>query len=264
MYTLTSTIDAKPKAPLIIKRSKPDSPFQKSKRIQLDYERALRSLSREVNKLIRGYDPKDVISAEALKRALNKYSEIISPWALTVVNKVLREVDKQDINAWKVHSQRMSIAMRREILNAPTGEAFQKLMKENVDLITSIPREAAERVHNLVIENLATSKRATEITEEILKTNKITENRARLIARTEVARASSLLTQARATYVGGDSYIWRSSKDLTVRQSHREMEGKIIRWDTPPTLSDGTVTHAGMIYNCRCWTEPVVPEGDFN
>ncbi|MFA5355299.1 MAG: hypothetical protein WC302_00975, partial [Candidatus Paceibacterota bacterium] len=171
MYTLTSTIDAKSKAPLIIKRSKPDSPFQKSKRIQLDYERALRSLSREVNKLIRGYDPKDVISAEALKRALNKYSEIISPWALTVVNKVLREVDKQDINAWKTHSQRMSIAMRREILNAPTGEAFQKLMKENVDLITSIPREAAERVHNLVIENLATSKRATEITEEILKTN---------------------------------------------------------------------------------------------
>jgi uncharacterized protein with gpF-like domain len=37
------------------------------------------------------------------------------------------------------------------------------------------------------------------------------------------------------------------------------MEGVPVRWDQPPTLSDGTVTHAGQIYNCRCWPEPILP-----
>jgi uncharacterized protein with gpF-like domain len=45
-----------------------------------------------------------------------------------------------------------------------------------------------------------------------------------------------------------------------VRESHKAMNGKFVRWDSPPTLSDGTTTHAGQIYNCRCYPDPVLPE----
>ena len=81
-----------------------------------------------------------------------------------------------------------------------------------------------------------------------------------LIARTEVARTASGLTEARARHVGSDGYFWRTAKDADVRDSHRQMEGKFVKWNEPPTLSDGTVTHAGQIYNCRCYAEPVINE----
>ena len=39
------------------------------------------------------------------------------------------------------------------------------------------------------------------------------------------------------------------------------MEGKFVRWDSPPTL-DGMTGHAGEFPNDRCYPEPVIPHGD--
>ena len=104
------------------------------------------------------------------------------------------------------------------------------------------------------------STRAADIAAEILRTSDVTEASARRIARTEVARAASVLTESRAVYAGSEGYIWRTSGDGNVRDSHAEMNGKYVRWDTTPRLSDGTVTHAGQIYNCRCFADPVLPD----
>ena len=253
------TSDAKP-IPVIIKKTKAESPFQKSKSIQEQYARALRGVAREVGKLIKGYAPKDQISAEKLRRALRAYAELIVPWAETVSKKIIGSINYQDYNAWRLNSQRMSIATRKEILSAPIGSTFEELMRENVRLITSIPLEAAERVHQLVTENLYKSARAEEIAKRIMETESVTKSRATLIARTEVARAASVLLQARATNIGSTGYTWRTSRDLIVRKAHKEMEGRFIKWAEPPTLSDKTVTHAGRFPNCRCWPEPEIPE----
>ena len=153
----------------------------------------------------------------------------------------------------------MSRGLRAEILNAPTGAILGDLMSSQVELITSLPLQAAERVHDLVTTATYSGRRAEQIAQEILRTGAVTESRARLIARTEVSRAQSNLTEARARYVGSDGYIWRTSKDGGVRDSHKEMEGKYVRWGSPPTL-DGLVGHAGCLPNCRCWAEPVIPD----
>ena len=93
-----------------------------------------------------------------------------------------------------------------------------------------------------------------------METGKVTESRAKLIARTEIARTASGLTMARATHVGATHYIWRTSGDADVRNSHKEMNGKVIPFSKAPTLSDGTASHAGMIYNCRCYAEPILTD----
>lgn len=154
----------------------------------------------------------------------------------------------------------MSRGLRREIQTAPTGELFQALLNEQVTLIKSLPLEAAQRVHELTIKGLEDSTRASEIAKEIARSGEVAMSRANLIARTEVARTASTLTQSRAEHVGSEGYIWRTSDDSDVRHSHKQMNGKFVRWDSPPTLSDGTTTHAGQIYNCRCYPEPVLPE----
>jgi uncharacterized protein with gpF-like domain len=67
-----------------------------------------------------------------------------------------------------------------------------------------------------------------------------------------------MITQARASQVDSTHYIWRTAEDESVRESHAEMEGQVVAWNDPPTLSDGTTTHAGQIYNCRCYPEPII------
>ena len=247
--------------PIIIKKPKVDSPFRKSKSIQEEYARALRGVAKEVGKLVIGYSPTDQLSVEKLRRALRAYSEILGPWALNLSAKILKSVENQDLNAWRRHSKLMAYSLRQELLNAPTGEALKKLMDEQVTLIQSIPLEAADRVHNLVVENLMRSARADEIAQKIMQTESVAKSRATLIARTEIARAASILVQVRAQYVESPGYVWKTSKDLLVRKSHKEMDGKYVEWNNPPTL-DKMIGHAGGFPNCRCWPDPIIPEGE--
>lgn len=155
----------------------------------------------------------------------------------------------------------MSEALRREVRQAPTGELMRALLAEQVGLITSIPREAASRVQELAIRAVEAGERPGSIVEEILRTGEVAESRAKLIARTEVARASSKLTESRARYIGSEGYIWRTAGDRDVRPLHRALNGRYFDWDSPPVAgSSGERAHAGQIYNCRCVPEPVVPE----
>jgi SPP1 gp7 family putative phage head morphogenesis protein len=175
---------------------------------------------------------------------------------------MLLDASRQDEAAWNKLSKTMSRGLAQEIKGAPIGHRLQELQQEQVKLITSIPEAAADRVHKLAAERMVTTAgRADEITREILKSEKVSAAKASTIARTETARVSSNLTQARAEYVGSEGYIWRSSGDLDVRPLHRKLNGKFIRWDTPPVSGEkGERAHAGCIYNCRCYAEPVVPE----
>ncbi len=49
-------------------------------------------------------------------------------------------------------------------------------------------------------------------------------------------------------------YIWRTVGDEKVRGNHRAREGQSFSWEDPPEGG-----HPGEDYNCRCWTEPIVP-----
>lgn len=173
---------------------------------------------------------------------------------------MLSDVNQRTGLMWRRLSKEIGVELRNELSTAPTGARMHELMAEQVTLITSLPIEAAQRVHDLVAEAMVSGQRAATIASDILRTQEVTDARARLIARTEVSRASTALTQSRAEYAGSEGYIWRTSGDMDVRDSHAEMEGKFVRWDTVPRLSDGTRTHAGAIYNCRCFCEPVFKE----
>ncbi len=172
---------------------------------------------------------------------------------------MLDDLNRRDEQAWMQQAQEMSRALRDELRRAPTGETMRALMAEQVTLIKSIPLEAAKRVHRLTIEALEDGTRAAQISKAIQESGEVAKSRADLIARTEVSRAATSLTEARALHVGSPGYFWRTSGDSDVRDSHRKMNGQFVRWDDPPTL-DGMTGHAGQFPNCRCWCEVVVPE----
>lgn len=232
----------------------------KTRRVELSYAGQLRKVAQQVGAIIDVFPAGDPEAVPAITDMLAKYAEVLIPWATATASKMLGEVNRRDEQAWFSHANEISRALREEIRTAPTGAVMQALISEQVTLIKSLPLDAAKRVHELTLAGIEDGTRAKEIAKEIQRSGEVSANRANLIARTEVARAASKLTEERALHIGSDGYIWRTSKDSDVRHSHREMEGKYVRWDTPPKLSDGTTTHARQIYNCRCYPEPVIPD----
>ena len=255
-----------PKMPRLDRTGK-RSKFQHAQAQEREYAKLLQQVAKQVGVIVKAFTKNGTpYNTGEMQRLLGEYAKLLLPWARSVAEVMVRDVARRNERQWRQNSKDMGKAMRREVTEAPTGQALRDFLEENVVLITSLPTEAAQRVHKLTTEALSSGRRAEEIAKDILETGNVTASRARLIARTEVARTAAGLTMARAEYVGSEGYIWRTSGDSDVRESHKEMEGKYVRWDTNggkgPHLSDGTTTHAGMIYNCRCFAEVIFPEFD--
>lgn len=233
-----------------------------ARRAESSYNSRLRAVAKQIGAIVRGYAPDGLLAdPDAVMRHLKAYSSLIHPWARSVANYMLADVARRDYKMWQQHSKDISQSIRSELLNAPTGSAYSALMEEQVTLITSLPLDAAERIHRLVKEGMTTGTRSPEVMKEILRTQQVSESKARLIARTEVARSAATFTQARAQFAGSDGYIWRTSKDSDVRPLHQEMEGKFVLWSDPPKLEPSLAPyHAGCGPNCRCYAEPVLPD----
>jgi SPP1 gp7 family putative phage head morphogenesis protein len=234
--------------------------WSRAHKAEYQYAASLRKIAKHIEDIVKQYPIDSPFYAVHVERAMRVYAKILEPWAQAAAQRMLADVSRRNLKAWESHSEALGRGMQKEIEHAPTGQTFQMLMGEQVKLITSLPLDAAQRVHEIVTGGLYESSRGEDIIREILKSGHVTRSRATLIARTETARATSLFTQARAQYVGSDEYIWRTADDEIVRKAHREMEGVVVKWSQPPRLSDGTRTHAGCIYNCRCYPEPIIPQ----
>jgi SPP1 gp7 family putative phage head morphogenesis protein len=234
----------------------------KTRGAELRYGSQLRKVAQQVGAIVQPFTPGDMSQVPTIEHLLNAYADMLKGWATQTASNMLMDVALRDEQAWKVLAKDLSRGLREEIRNAPTGVVMRALLAEQVELIQSIPREAAQRVHRLTLAGLEDSTRFTEIAAEIKRTTSVTESRAVLIARTEVARTSTTLTQARAQSIGADSYIWRTSGDSSVRSDHKKLNGKIFQWNNPPVADErsGERANPGCIWNCRCFAEPIIPD----
>ena len=171
--------------------------------------------------------------------ALERYSEIITPWATKVAENFTADIARQNEKQWRQHSRNISAELRNMVDRAPVGQVMKSIVAEQIKYIKSLPLEAADRVYdiqNKAIEAVVAGGRAEPFAKEIAASGDVSRSRANLIARTELGRATGALDQARALSIGSNGYIWRTAEDGDVRHSHREMEGKFVEWGRPPTL----------------------------
>jgi SPP1 gp7 family putative phage head morphogenesis protein len=226
------------------------------------FARQLRKVSEQVGHLVKGMAPDGVIQNQHdLQMALRQYAVVIRPWASIVAERMQADVMLRDEKAWLETAHSLGRELRRELAESPAGMLARQHLADQVNLITSLPLDAAKRVHELTLEGIINSTRAAEIRDMILSSGSVNTSRANLIARTEVARTASLVTQSRAEHLGSPGYIWRSVGDSDVRKLHQKLNGTFHRWAEPPISGErGERAHAGQIYNCRCYPEPVLDE----
>ena len=234
----------------------------RARRAERQYAVRLRHIARQIDVIVSGlFHPENPADPgwAAIEQALRQYELLLEPWAEATAARMLADVALRDAASWQRLGKVIGRALRQEIDTAPIGPLIQELQALQVHLITSLPRDAAERVHELSLEAVTSARRWEEIARDILAQGKISRSKANTIARTETARAATNVEAVRAQHVGSEGFVWRTARDKDVRKLHRQFEGHFYRWDDPPILDDGRPGLPGTIYNCRCFAEIVLP-----
>lgn len=151
-----------------------------------------------------------------------------------------------------------------------TFRQIQNQIIENVSLIKTLPEDTAAKVVKDITDAQLRGLRARSIEKLIVEsTSKHSRASARLIARTEVSKVTTAITKARSEQLDIRWYVWRTALDGDrVRKSHRNMEGVLVNWADPPSPErlvgekDVGYYHAGNIWNCRCYPEPLLEVDD--
>jgi SPP1 gp7 family putative phage head morphogenesis protein len=192
-------------------------------------------------------------------------SEAVKKAAGSMALKMVRWVDINNARTWRVASSysqqsRMLYQLLMQQTKGAVGVRMLKIVRENASLISSIPLEAARMLTGEVLAAQQAGSRADTIAKMMRsRFPELLKSRVNLIARTETAKVSTALTEARCDELGVEFYIWRTSKDKRVRDSHRKMDGVVVPWAQPPSpealIGEASTLgryHAGECPNCRC------------
>lgn len=150
------------------------------------------------------------------------------------------------------------------------GEFYRAIMDrwvdENVSLIKSIPGDTLEDMRKIIKSGFLDGKSTTRIMKDIQHRYKVGKSRASLIARDQVGKLNAAVTEAQQRDAGIEEYYWCDCGDGRVRKSHKRLNGRKFRWDTPPVVDEktGRRCHPGQDYQCRCRAKPVFKFGTFN
>ena len=250
------------------------------RRIEVAFRRALLDISKGIVMRVGETSDPAIITAtlEHLSRSPD-FIQLAESIAMKMVTGLFDDTGRTWREAARNNGRGREIyrALQKELQGA-RGERIRALVKENADLISTLPKNIADDVTAYVARETMKGRRASDIAEEIRRRfPKDTKARAQLIARTQVSMTQTNLVQARSEDLGLDWYVWRAcggnSGDGRTRSSHKHMSGVLVRWSDPPAPEDlfplrrvnGTLYkntlghyHAGCCPNCRCYPEPVV------
>lgn len=218
----------------------------------------------QINQIVTGSYDGSEHSAGIITSNLIDYSHMLDEWSTLVAHKMFSQVEREEWGQWRSVSEQISEGLRDVVGNTPVGQVAQDIVYRQIQLMKSIPIEAAERVQDIqsrAIQAVINGERPDALYQMIMETGNVASSRAKLIARTEIGRATGALTQARALSIGSEGYWWRIEGAGT-RPSHKKMRDKFVYWHNPPTL-DGMAGHAGCLPNCKCWSEVHVPKARF-
>jgi len=125
-----------------------------------------------------------------------------------------------------------------------------------IKLVEDAARVYAQQVRDVFNDpEETTGKRWEELKASLLERGSVSESRAELIARDQTLKLNGAITKANQQAAGVDKYVWSTSRDERVRDTHAELDGKVFSWAAPPKPG-----HPGQDYQCRCIAVPLLED----
>ena len=220
--------------------------------------RQIGGINTQIVTLVSKFDlsnPTDVVTLQSY--LMSSQSEVLLHFRDKIVNLLLKYGGKgANLSTGAFEKQ-----MRRIGIDAITGnQALEQLMDqfvtESQTKFEEITAEFYADVREKTVVAFREGKTASTLAKEIAARHGVAKSRASFIARNELTTLYGNVTKARQVDAGVSKYIWRTSEDSRVRESHRELDGKVFSWDQPPLVG-----HPGEDYMCRCVAIPVIDGG---
>jgi len=156
------------------------------------------------------------------------------------------------------------------------AEYIDASVLDNVNLIKSVSEQYFQRVQNVVLGGMRSGDSPTTIARALQHQTGITDRRARIIARDQIAKLNSQIVQRRQVQAGITHFRWVTANDerVTGRPGGRYANAKVkcheiakrdigfgpgvYRWDRGASYAGETNLHPGQAHvNCRCTASPV-------
>jgi len=123
---------------------------------------------------------------------------------------------------------------------------------ENAELIRNIPEKLVQDIATTTTRAIQSGTLHTDLARELEKRFGFARKRARLIARDQVGKLYSNINKTRFRAIGVGRYIWRTSGDERVRETHVGFDGNTY------TFKEGSPEgNPGEPILCRCFPEPI-------
>ena len=163
----------------------------------------------------------------------------------------------------RYHTGRFTRQMRRyfgtrvDVLGDGPTEAFmERAISANVDYIKTIN----VKYHEKLKDDLAKLARERPFDQAALRSVLRTSYGSagynlRRLTRDQTNKTIGKLSEIRQTQVGITQYIWVTSEDERVRESHEANSGVTFSWDDPPIRTG----HPGNDILCRCIPQGIIP-----
>tara|TARA_R110000822_G_scaffold84867_3_gene199043 strand:- start:23807 stop:24574 length:768 start_codon:yes stop_codon:yes gene_type:complete len=243
-------------------------PVKTPKHIEIKYRRTLKALTKKLRKevsitiipLLRQFESEYVNDAYAttLEQAFDNLRSLYNNVHINA--RIISESfvnGSNEVNKQKFYSamnQAVGVNLQSIVQNEGLEDILVATTRENVSLIKSIPEEYFKKIESTVFGGTIQGNRASSMIKEISHIGRVTEKRAKLIARDQTSKLNSALNQQRQQNLGVEEYIWRTAGDGRVRDSHAANNGKIFKWNEPPKETG----HPGQDIQCRCVAQPII------
>jgi SPP1 gp7 family putative phage head morphogenesis protein len=241
-------------------------------RAERQYLHDLHAVIRKAETYVRGINDPDQIS-----QTLESFFD--SPYARRLFNNASTRMTTMlktgQYNSWREaasassHGKEIYFSLLREMQTA-VGEKALEIVHNNSNLITTVQGDLKRRLSVVAAEGWQMGQRAEAIAKNMKKIiPQAAAKQIKVIARTETAKASTALVEARCGALGLDWYVWQTIGDERTRRSHVLMDGVLCRWSDPPNPErlagakhDYGPYHPGGIFNCRCVPTPIISPKD--
>ena len=244
-------------------------------------------IDENIGALLRGDDSRirlDTIPGDSFDDMLEDLDEWISIYMPSISddstnNLIMVGLNKTADEAFEFANKDFQNIIDKGIhINPPiTSEWWNKMKtswaEDNYTLITSNAKNFVSKINTLTEQAIINGYSHSKLKDEIKKATKgLSDKHCKLLARDQLGKLNGQITEAQMQEIGLDLYIWSTSMDDRVRDSHEAMEGLLCRWDDADVCSydngktwverpsNAVRQHPGQDIQCRCVALTFYPE----